>query len=201
MMRSRDVCTPRALLDQDERRWTIRYCGFDECTRDRANLHSEIAANPVQGSSTVTGSHEGEGGAWRLLIFSSESRRPDIPRQDSLTRSSGRPMALTQRMNVRPCIGSAVPACAIHSFLGGGDKQLVELWRTKAGPSRQLRRRADGTGRPLLCRFSDAGMPRPFPRSDSRRPKSAKAGNRGVWGSDGAAGAMGIWRRRECWGR
>ena len=28
---------------------------------------------------------------------------------------------------------------------------------------------------------SDAGMPRPFPRSDSRRPKSAKAGNRGMW--------------------
>jgi hypothetical protein len=21
------------------------------------------------------------------------------------------------------------------------------------------------------------------------------------WGTDGAAGAMGIWRRRECWGR
>src|SRR5882757_1425481 len=33
---------------------------------DRGYLHSEIAANPVQGSSTVTGSHEGEGGAWRL---------------------------------------------------------------------------------------------------------------------------------------
>jgi len=51
-----------------------------------------------------------------------------------------------------------------------------------------------------LCRFSDAGMPELSPRSDSRRPKSAKAGNRGKWGSDGAAGAMGIWRRRECWG-
>jgi len=52
----------------------------------------------------------------------------------------------------------------------------------------------------LLCRFSDAGMPRPSPRSDSRRPKSVKARNRGVWGTDSAAGAMGIWRRRECWG-
>jgi hypothetical protein len=52
----------------------------------------------------------------------------------------------------------------------------------------------------LLCRFSDAGMPRPSRRGDSRRPKSAKAGNRGVWGTDGAAGAMGIWGRRECWG-
>jgi len=32
----------------------------------------------------------------------------------------------------------------------------------------------------LMCRFSDAGMPRPSPRSDSRRPKSAKARNRGA---------------------
>jgi hypothetical protein len=46
--------------------------------------------------------------------------------------------------------------------------------------------------RRLLCRFSDAGMPRPSSRSESRRPKSAKAGNRGMWGTDGAAGAMGI---------
>jgi hypothetical protein len=30
---------------------------------DRGNLHSEMAANPVQGSSTVTCSHEGQGGA------------------------------------------------------------------------------------------------------------------------------------------
>jgi hypothetical protein len=30
-------------------------------------------------------------------------------------------------------------------------------------------------------------MPRPSPRSDSRRPKSAKARNRGVWGTDSAA--------------
>ena len=48
-----------------------------------------------------------------------------------------------------------------------------------------------------LCRFSDAGMPRPSTRSGGRRPKSAKARNRGVWGTDGAAGAMGIWPRRE----
>ena len=53
---------------------------------------------------------------------------------------------------------------------------------------------------PLLCRFSDAGMRGPSPRSANRRPKSAKAGNRGVWGTNGAAGAMGIWRRRECLG-
>ena len=58
--------------------------------------------------------------------FSSDPRRPDIPRQDSLTRGSGRPIA-PLRMNVRPWFGSAVLACAIHSFLGGGDKQPVEL--------------------------------------------------------------------------
>src|SRR5882757_3306471 len=43
-----------------------------------------------------------------------------------------------------------------------------------------------------LCRFSDGGMPRPSPRSDSRRPKNAKARNRGVWGTDSAAGADAI---------
>src|SRR6185369_216629 len=31
------------------------------------------------------------------------------------------------RMNVRPWFGSAVLACATHSFLGGGDKQPVQL--------------------------------------------------------------------------
>ena len=93
---------------------------------DRGHLHSQIAANPVRGSSTVTGSHEGEGGAWRL-ICSFDSRRPHIPRQDSLTRGSVRPIAPTQRMNVRPWLGSAVLACSIHSFLAGGDKQPVEL--------------------------------------------------------------------------
>ena len=34
---------------------------------------------------------------------------------------------LGRRMNARPWFGSAVPACAIHSFLGGGDEQPVEL--------------------------------------------------------------------------
>src|SRR6478672_54657 len=43
---------------------------------DRRYLHSEIAANPVQGSSTVTGSHQGEGGAWRLFSVSFDSGRP-----------------------------------------------------------------------------------------------------------------------------
>ena len=49
----------------------------------------------------------------------------------------------------------------------------------------------------LLCRFSDAGMTRPSTRSGGRRLKSAKARNRGKWGTVGAAGAMGIWPRPE----
>ena len=65
------------------------------------------------------------------------------PRQDSLTRSSGRPIAPTQRMNVRPWFGSAVLACSIHSFLGEGDKQPVELLADEDRTTRQRRRRAD----------------------------------------------------------
>ena len=44
----------------------------------------------------------------------------------------------------------------------------------------------------LLWRFSDAGMQRLSPRSDGRRPKSAKARSRGRFGTGVAAGAMGI---------
>ena len=43
-------------------------------------------------------------------------------------------------------------------------------------------------------------MARLSTRLTGRRLKSAKAGNRGVWGTEGATGAMGIWRRGECWG-
>jgi hypothetical protein len=43
----------------------------------------------------------------------------------------------------------------------------------------------------LLCRFSDAGMTRLSTRCGGRRPKSAKARNRGKWGTGGAAGAYG----------
>ena len=42
----------------------------------------------------------------------------------------------------------------------------------------------------LLCRFSDAGMTMLSTRCGGRRPKSAKARNRGKWGTGGAAGAM-----------
>jgi hypothetical protein len=38
-------------------------------------------------------------------------------------------------------------------------------------------------GRRELCRFSDAGMPSLSTRSGGRRPKSAKARNRGGWGT------------------
>ena len=78
-----------------------------------------------------------------LLNFSFHSRRLDIPRQDSLARGSGRPIA-PLRMNVRPWLGSAVLACSIHSFLGGGDKQPVELLAGEDRIPRQRRRRADG---------------------------------------------------------
>src|SRR6202140_154505 len=44
----------------------------------------------------------------------------------------------------------------------------------------------------LLCRFLDAGMTTLSTRSCGLRPKSAKARNRGKWGTDGAAGAMEI---------
>src|SRR3981081_261853 len=47
-------------------------------------------------------------------------------------------------------------------------------------------------GRLLLCRFSDAGMTRLSTRCGGRRPKSAKARNRGTWGTGGAAGATEI---------
>jgi len=43
----------------------------------------------------------------------------------------------------------------------------------------------------LLCRFSDAGMTRLSTRCGGRRPKSAKARNRGKWGTGGAAGVYG----------
>src|ERR1700674_4457878 len=43
----------------------------------------------------------------------------------------------------------------------------------------------------FMCRFSDAGMTRLSTRCGGRRPKSAKARNRGKWGTGGAAGAYG----------
>ncbi len=49
-----------------------------------------------------------------------------------------------------------------------------------------------GHKRQLLCRFSDAGMTRLSTHCGGRRPKSAKARNRGKWGTGGAAGAMEI---------
>jgi hypothetical protein len=46
---------------------------------------------------------------------------------------------------------------------------------------------------PLVCRVSDAGNDDLATRSGDRRPKSAKARNRGVrWCGGSAAGAMGI---------
>ena len=139
---SRDVLhTPRFVGSRRARRWLTRYFRPRRMHQgDRGYLHSEIAANPVQGSSTVTGSHEGEGGAWRFLIFSSDSRRPDIPRQDSLTRGSGRPIENERTAMVRICRPDL-----LHPFLPRRRcKQPVDFWPTKTGLPRQRRRRADG---------------------------------------------------------
>jgi hypothetical protein len=46
--------------------------------------------------------------------------------------------------------------------------------------------------RPVLCRFSDAGVSNLSTRSCGRRPKSAKARNRGELGTEGAALTIGI---------
>jgi hypothetical protein len=46
--------------------------------------------------------------------------------------------------------------------------------------------------RQLLCRFSDADMTSLSACYGGRRRKSAKARNRGKWGSVSAAGAVGI---------
>src|SRR5215468_11690366 len=46
-----------------------------------------------------------------------------------------------------------------------------------------------------VCRFSDAGSDEASTCSGGRCLKSAKARNRGKWGTVGAAGSMGIWPR------
>ena len=91
-----------------------RYFPTSTNERDRGYLLLEVAADSVQGSSTVTGLHEGERGVWRLLIFrlSPDGRIPLVRTAPPDDRS---------RMNVWPWFGSAVLACATHSFLGGGD--------------------------------------------------------------------------------
>jgi len=61
----------------------------------------------------------------------------------------------------------------------------------------RMRRRTSSTRWCLLmCRFLGRRNADAIHVLGSRRPRSAKARNRGVWGSDGAAGAMGIWPRR-----
>ena len=59
------------------------------------------------------------------LLFLSESRGPDIIREDSLTRGSGTTDRTDAENERTAMVGSAELACAIHSFLGGGDKQPV----------------------------------------------------------------------------
>src|SRR6266567_812064 len=50
---------------------------------------------------------------------------------------------------------------------------------------------------PLMCRFSDAGVQKPFTRSGAGVGKAPRHEIAGRWGTGGAAGAMGIWPRRE----
>ena len=59
---------------------------------------------------------------------------------------------------MRPWFGSAVLACAIHSFLGGGNKQPVELLADEDGDypasvadAQMDGRTASGANRPFAC--------------------------------------------------
>jgi hypothetical protein len=69
MKPSRYVCAHPALCRiKTSKKIDDRVSGLDECTKgDRGYLHSQIAANAAQGSSTSTDSDEEEGGTWRLL--------------------------------------------------------------------------------------------------------------------------------------
>src|SRR6267154_1206069 len=49
----------------------------------------------------------------------------------------------------------------------------------------------------LCANFRTPAVTRPSTRSGGRRLKSAKARNRGKWGTVGAAGSMAIWPRRQ----
>jgi len=73
--------------------------------------------------------------------------------------------------------------------------------------ARRLARDAEAVCRHYLCNgrrqgrscagFRMPAMTGPPARSCGRRPKSAKARNRGRWCTDGATGSMGIWPRRQ----
>jgi hypothetical protein len=99
---------------------------------------------------------------------------------------------------VRPPIASQLPLPPEISARPSGS--YAEKSTPIAGvPGRGI---ANGRRR-LLCRFSDAGIPRPSTRSGGRRPKSAKARNRGWVGHGAAACSMAIWPRlgaRRGWG-
>jgi hypothetical protein len=114
-------------------------------------------------------------------------RFPPLKRREACPRMPQRRRAVTfsrQRLEAVAKILISAPMVRLLRYTG----------RMRGTPSRWL-------ALPLMCRFSDAGMTKLSTRSDGRRPKSAKARNRGGVEADGAAGAMGIWRRRECWGR
>jgi hypothetical protein len=89
---------------------------------------------------------------------------------------------------------AALARTAISKILDpvGRQVSVARLWQTYSAPrapsqgslarSRLQRNRITARSSAaclLLCRFSDAGMPSPSTRAGGRRPKSAKARNRG----------------------
>ena len=99
MKPSRDVCTPRALPDQ----WMTRYFPTSTNKTDRGYLHSEIAVNSVRGSSTVTGSHEGEEARGASLFFrlSPDGRISHV--KTAPPAAQGRPIENERTAMVRIC--------------------------------------------------------------------------------------------------
>ena len=67
-------------------------------------------------------------------------------------------------------------------------RTAIVTWRTNNQLTEQF-----STGEVSSCAgFSDAWVAGPSIRAEGRRPRSAKAGNRGMWGGEGAAGSMAI---------
>jgi hypothetical protein len=163
MMPSRDMHTPRFVGSRRARRWMSRYFQARRMHQgDRGNLYSEIAANPVQGSSTVLGSHEGEGGAWRLLIVSFDSRTTGYP-----TSRQPHPRLGTADRTVDACFSLRVErlyqlpqkrSLALVSFLQ--DLAVAEI--ADALHSRDFRSPA------IFEFFNTIGAMRPFQRSPMR---------------------------------
>ena len=102
-------------------------------------------------------------------------------------------------VRVRVCVIGGHPAgsAAASAEVRPSCLWSASLWnqasrKSPLGLAISILRRVATVRRRLLCRFSDAGGDEPSTRSGGRRLKSAKARNRGRWGTVGAAGSMGI---------